>query len=196
MRNLALSIIVAFAVCVAAAVAQSGSMGGSTQGRQGSPPTAQPGQTQPGQTQPGYPGGPDIGSSQTDQNSPSANTGANKGEKKLKGCVQSQAGQYVLETKKGKAVALAGQDVSAHVGHEVAVKGTWESGNASGMSSTSTSGSNAGEKTFNVTDVEMISDTCKGSKKNSTGTGAGSTGSSTGSGTNSGAGSTGTTLPQ
>jgi hypothetical protein len=132
-----------------------------------------------------------MGSSQTDQNGPSAN----KGEKKLKGCVQSQAGQYVLETKKGKAIALAGQDVSAHVGHEVAVKGTWESGNASGMSSTSTSsGSNAGEKTFNVTNVEMISDTCKGSKKNSTGTG--STGSSTGSGTNSGAGSTGTTPPQ
>lgn len=193
MRNLVLSIVVAFAICVTAAVAQSGSMGGSAQGRQGSPPTAQPGQTQPGQTQPGYPGGPDMGSSQTDQNGPSANTG----EKKLKGCVQSQAGQYVLETKKGKTIALAGQDVSAHVGHEVAVKGTWESGNASGMSSTSTSsGSNAGEKTFNVTNVEMISDTCKGSKKNSTGTGAGSTGSSTGSGTNSGAGSTGTTPPQ
>jgi hypothetical protein len=82
-----------------------------------------------------------MGSSQTDQNGPSAN----KGEKKLKGCVQSQAGQYVLETKKGKAIALAGQDVSAHVGHEVAVKGTWESGNASGMSSTSTgSGTNSG----------------------------------------------------
>lgn len=197
MRRLVLSIIVAFTVCVTAAVAQSGSMGGSTQGRQGSPPTAQPGQTQPGQTQPGYPGGPDMGSSQTDQNGPSAGTEANKGEKKLKGCVQSQAGQYVLETKHGKSVALAGQDVSAHVGHEVAVKGTWESGNASGMSSTSTSGaSNAGEKRFNVTNVEMISDTCKGSKKTSTGTGAGPTGSSTGSGSNSGAGSTGTTPPQ
>jgi hypothetical protein len=137
-----------------------------------------------------------MGSSQTDQNGPSANTEANKGEKKLKGCVQSQGGQYVLETKKGKAIALAGQDVSAHVGHEVTVKGTWESGNASGMSSTSTSSSTAGEKTFNVTNVEMISDTCKGSKKNSTGTGAGSTGSSTGSGSNSGSGSTGTTPPQ
>jgi Protein of unknown function (DUF5818) len=193
MKRLVLSIIVAFTVCITAAVAQSGSMGGSAQGRQGSPPTAQPGQTQPGQTQPGYPSGPDMGSSQTDQNAPSANTG----EKKLKGCVESQGGQYVLETKHGKAIALAGQDVSAHVGHEVAVKGTWENGNASGMSSTSTSsGSNAGKKTFNVTNVEMISDTCKGSKKNSTGTGAGSTGSSTGSGTNSGAGSTGTTPPQ
>src|SRR5437870_1782566 len=144
MRKLALSIIVAFAVYVTAAVAQAVNMGGSNQGSQGSSPTAQPGQTQrrqtqAGQTQPGQPGGPDMGpgASGQEQNGPSANTGASKGEKKLKGCVQSQGGQYVLETKKGKAVALAGQDVSAHVGHEVAVKGTWESGNASGMSSTS-----------------------------------------------------------
>jgi len=192
--------MVAFAVCVTAAVAQSGSMGGSNQGSQGSSPTMQPGQTQPGQTQPGQAGGPDMGpgASGQEQNGPSAN--ATKGEKKLKGCVQSQSGQYVLETKKGKAVALAGQDVSAHVGHEVAVKGTWESGNSAGMSSTSTgSGSSAGEKTFNVTNVEMISDTCKGSKNSSKGMGAGSTGSSTGSGTtggNGGTGSTGNTPPQ
>ena len=169
MKKLALSIIVAFAVCVTAAVAQyGGNTGGSQQGTQNSPQTTHPGQT--GQTQPGQPGGPDMGPSPsgTEQNGPSANTGASKSEKKLKGCVQSQAGQYVLETKKGKAVALAGQDVSAHVGHEVAVKGTWESGNASGMSSTSTSsGGNAGEKTFNVTNVEMISDTCKSSKNSS-----------------------------
>ena len=64
----------------------------------------------------------------------------------------------MLETKKGKTVALAGQDVSAHVGHEVKVKGTWESG----MSATSSSNSGSSGKTFNVTEVKMVSDTCGG----------------------------------
>jgi len=103
--------------------------------------------------------------SQPDQTNqaPEQNT---KSEKKIKGCVQSQGGQYVLETKKGKAVALTGQDVSAHVGHEVAVKGTWESGGAGNSSSTSASGS---EKTFNVASVDMISDSCGGKNKSNTG---------------------------
>jgi hypothetical protein len=121
---------------------------------------------------------------------------ADKSEKKLKGCVQSQGGSYVLETKKGKAVNLTGQDVSAHVGHEVAVKGTWESGGAysSGSSSTSASGGNASgsekEKTFNVASVDMISDGCGGKTKGSSGSmGASPSGSSNPSGTgNSGTG--------
>ena len=38
-----------------------------------------------------------------------------KGEKKLKGCIQSQGGSYVLQEKSGKIVALAGADLSALV---------------------------------------------------------------------------------
>ena len=217
MRKLSLSLIVAFALYATAAVAQSGNMGGSagSQGTQGSSPSGQSG----AQTQPGQPGGPDMGSGTA---APSDQTGSannnmgdhSQGEKKLKGCIQSQGGQYVLESKHGKSVMLTGQDLAAHVGHEVKVKGTWESGNASGMSSTSSSttsasGNSAGEKTFNVTNVEMVSDTCKGSSKNSSGstgmsgssttgssgsTGAGGgsstgTGSSTGSGSSTGTGS-------
>jgi hypothetical protein len=203
MRRLALSIIVAFAVYVTAAVAQSGNMGGSThQGTQGSSPTAQPGQTQPGQ-----PNAPETGPGTMgqDQNGPSNNTGASKSEKKLKGCVQSQNGQYILETKKGN-IALTGQDVSAHVGHEVAVKGAWQSGgsgNAGSSSSPTASGSSDSaawsKGTFNVTDVEMVSETCKmGSKHSSSGMGAGAagsgstdSGSSAGTGTGSGTGTTG-----
>ncbi len=105
MRKLALSIMVAFAVCVTAAVAQSGSMGGSNQGSQGSSPTMQPGQTQPGQTQPGQAGGPDMGpgASGQEQNGPSAN--ATKGEKKLKGCVQSQSGQSPIPARAARTAA-------------------------------------------------------------------------------------------
>src|SRR5438067_13616783 len=154
MKKLSLSLFVAFALCTAAAVAQAGG----AQGTQGSSPgMSQPGQ-QPGTAQ--QPGDSSGSMGQTDQTAnPSQNKPekSEKGEKKLKGCVQSQGGQYVLETKKGKAVALTGQDVSAHVGHEVALKGTWESG-ASSAASTGTAGS---EKTFNVTKVDMISETCK-----------------------------------
>jgi hypothetical protein len=199
MRKLALSVIVAFTFYVTAAVAQSGnsgSMGGSTgaQGTQQSSPGATSPNGQNGQVQPGTPAGteaPGVGPNTGPSNSaPSDQMGtSNKGEKKLKGCVQSQSGQYVLESKHGKTVMLTGQDLSAHVGHEVKVKGTWESGGSSAMSSTSTAGaSNTGEKTFNVTNVEMVSETCKdngNSSNNNSGssTGAGSTGSTTGSGT-------------
>jgi hypothetical protein len=90
-----------------------------------------------------------------------------KGEKKMKGCVQSQGGQYVLETKKGKAVPLSGQDMSQHVGHEVAVHGTWGGSSSNSMSSTSSGGGADSGKSFNVTSVDMISDSCGGKSKSS-----------------------------
>src|SRR5205807_3478199 len=147
-----LSLGLAVAFFVASAVAQMAP--GGSQGSQNSSPSM----LQPGQQQPGGMNQPDANTpgTQTDQNT--ANQNQNNGEHKLKGCVQSQGGQFMLETKKGKTVALAGQDVSAHVGHEVRVKGTWESG----MSATSSSSSGSSGKTFNVTEVKMVSDTCKG----------------------------------
>jgi len=168
MNKFVLSMIAAFALCAATAVAQSGPAG--AQGTQRSSPTMSqtPGANpQPGMNQPG--------STPTDQNNGSMGSNqSDKGEKKLKGCVQAQGGQATLETKKGKEVALTGQDVSAHNGHEVEVKGAWASGGS--MSQTSTGSS--GEKTFNVTDVKMISETCKGSKeKGSSNMGTGNGGS-------------------
>jgi hypothetical protein len=181
MNKFVLSMIAAFALCVATAVAQSSGAPGS-QGTQGSSPTMSqtPGANpQPGMNQPG--------STQTDQNSGSmGNSQADKGEKKLKGCVEAQGGQAMLQTKKGKEVALTGQDVSAHNGHEVEVKGTWA---GSGSMSQTSSGS-SGEKTFNVTDVKMISETCKGSKEK----GSSNMGSGTGGSYPSGSGSS-TTSP-
>jgi len=151
MRTLSLSVCLMFAFFVASAVAQMAPAGG--QGTQNSSPSM----SQPGQ-QPGGMNQPDSNApgAQTDQGT--ANQNHNNGEHKLKGCVQSEGGQYVLETKKGKTVALTGQDVSAHVGHEVAVKGTFESG----MSATSSGNTGASGKAFNVTEVKMVSDTCGG----------------------------------
>lgn len=185
MRKFTLSLIFTCALCAATAVAQM-APGGSQGTQQSSPGMNGPrGQQQPGMGQP-------------DQNSPmgqtdqTGNTSNQKSEKKLKGCVQSQGGQYVLETKKGKEVALSGQDVSAHVGHEVAVKGTWEKGGNAGMSQSST-GASSNEKTFNVSSVDMISDTCGGKSKGKSsdmgsGTGSGSNPAGTGAGTTSGSG--------
>src|SRR5579864_836537 len=197
MKKIALSVIFTCALCVATAVAQMAPSGGS-QGTQQSSPSMngprgqqQPGMGQPDQTSP---------TGQTDQTGNPSNR-TEKSEKKLKGCVQSQGGRYVLETKKGKEVALTGQDVSAHVGHEVAVKGTWEKGGNSGMSQSSTGIASSNEKTFNVTSVDMISDTCGGKgKSKSSDMGNGSTGSGnnpagTGAGTT-GASGTGTQPPQ
>lgn len=164
MKKLSLSICLAFAFFVASAVAQV-APGGSQGTQNSSPGVQQPGEN-PNQ-QPGI-GRSDnsVPTSQTDQGATNQNHN-NGGERKIKGCVQSQGGQYMLETKKGKAVALSGQDVSAHVGHEVAVKGTWESG---GSSSTSSSGNaSSSGKTFNVTGVDMISETCGGKSKSSSG---------------------------
>jgi len=164
MKKLALSLIVAFAFSMAVAVAQTGT--DPSQGNPGaSPSTSQPdapGQQQPSQTP------SDPAASPASQASNADTGSANKADKTLRGCVQSQGGQYVLEGKKGKTVALTGQDVSAHVGHEVSVKGAWESSAAAG---TSPASSGSAEKTFNVTSVEMISDTCssKSSKRTSPG---------------------------
>jgi len=119
---------------------------------------------------------PSQGTSQTspDQNATTQNQA--NAEHTIKGCVQSQGGSYMLETKKGKEVALTGADVSAHVGHEVALKGTWEGEHAMASPESGSAGNaGAAAKTFNVSSVKHLSKTCKGS--------TGSTSSSSPSGT-------------
>lgn len=175
MKKIVVSILAGLAFSVAA-FAQTG-----TETNQGS--TASPSMNQSGQQQPGY-SQPDPAAQSGSTAGQTNNPGTASAEKKLRGCVQSAGGQYMLETKKGK-VALTGQDVSAYVGHEVAVKGTWEGGAAgTGVSA----GDASAAKSFNVSSVDMISDTCssKSSKGNSgsMGTTPSTTPSGTGSPTN------------
>jgi len=114
------------------------------------PTTTQP-ETSPSQT-------PDMGGS----NNPQASN-QSQGEKKLKGCIQSQGGSYVLEEKHGKTVALTGSsDLSSHVGHTVAVHGRFSSGSDSAAkSSVSTGAGAAGAEQFIVSKIDMVSETCK-----------------------------------
>ncbi len=82
-----------------------------------------------------------------------------KGDKKMKGCIQSSGGQYTLQSKRGS-IPLTGQDVSAHVGHEVTVHGMWSGSNGNMSNTSSTNSGMASGKSFNVTSVDMISETC------------------------------------
>src|SRR5260370_39064107 len=129
MNRLSLTICFVFTFFVSAAVAQMTPTGAQA----ASPSAGQPSQQQPSPSA-SQPDAPAL-AGQAEQSNSSQK--AEKGEK-LKGCVQSQGGQFVLETKKGKAIALSGQDVSAHVGHEVSLKGTWDTGAAAGASATPT----------------------------------------------------------
>jgi hypothetical protein len=147
---------IALTLCLGlAAFAQTPAPSDPQSGSQGTVPSTSP-STSPSQT-------PDMNSGtqsqtgmQTGQSGQSNNT--SKGEKKMKGCVQSQGGSYVLMDKHGKQIPLSGSsDIASHVGHTVTVHGTYGSG-ASAMNSASSSG--PGE-TFNVTKIDTNSETCK-----------------------------------
>lgn len=91
----------------------------------------------------------------------------------IQGCVQSHGGSYVLETKKGKEIALTGVDVSAHVGHEVQLKGDWVGEHSTSLTYSGPTADAQRDSpherkgtttnTFNVSSVKkMISESCKG----------------------------------
>jgi hypothetical protein len=152
MNKVTLSVCLAFAFFVASADAQ---MAPRQQSPNSSPTMSQPGQYH------------SQGTSQTSPDQSTTTQNQANAEHTIKGCVQSEGGSYVLETKKGKEIPLTGQDVSAHVGHQVALKGTW---GEHAMSSTEAgSSSNAGaKKPFDVSSVKMISESCKGKSTGST----------------------------
>ena len=100
---------------------------------------------------------------------------ANKGEKKIKGCIRSENGKYVLESKHHKMISLTGsEDFAPHVGHTVTVHGNFMNGSKSagamsentgtGTSSTgapSAGASSGGEGSdFQVNKIDMVSDSC------------------------------------
>lgn len=177
MKKFMLSILVTFALCAATAFAQAGAQGTQRSSPTMGSPNSQP---QPGMRQPGEQPDQTSPTAQTDQTTPNQKANETTG-KTLKGCVESQGGQYMLETKKGS-IPLTGQDVSAHVGHEVKVKGAWEKASATGSAASTESNSGAmSGKSFNVASVDMVSENCKVKSKGSA-SGMG-TGSGTGTGT-------------
>jgi hypothetical protein len=170
MKKLSLSIVTALVFFVATAMAQT-------------TPATDPQGTTPATAS------PSNQTSTPEAQAPAAQPGAStsstpmkaepKGEKKLKGCIESENGKFVLENKHGKEITLVGQDVSAHVGHQVVVHGAFQNsmaasasgenaGTAASAGSTSTSSTDmkakAGQE-FNVTSVDMVASTCKDKDK-------------------------------
>jgi hypothetical protein len=91
-------------------------------------------------------------------------------EKKLKGCLISQGGKYVLQDKRGKEVALAGSaELGSHIGHMVTVRGTFANGDANHRTSATYSSATYSAAglggTFMVSKLDPISESC-GSDKN------------------------------
>jgi len=137
-------------------------------------------QTSPNPT---YPSGTSSPTMQQDSQQGSMANSENKGEKKIKGCIRSENGKYVLESKHHKMIALTGsEDFAPHVGHTVTVHGTFlngsnsassgsmsgNTGTATGTSSTGTAPtSSAGASSaggegseFQVTKMDMVSESC------------------------------------
>lgn len=128
-----------------------------------------------------------MGQSSSDQSSA-------KGEKKLKGCIESQGGQYVLREKNGNEVQLTGSsDFASHVGHQVTVHGTYSGGSAGAASSSnekmpsasgsptanpssSSSASGSGQQ-FMVSKIDHESSTCKVKGASGANSGMGNAGS-------------------
>jgi hypothetical protein len=109
---------------------------------------------------------PDMGAPSQGSHHDKADKG-DKGEKRLKGCLRSEGGKFVLEEKHGKRVNLTStEDLSSHVNHMVTLHGSYENaagatGESPASSGTGSSGATSGEQ-FNVSKVDHESDTCKG----------------------------------
>lgn len=94
------------------------------------------------------------------------------GEQVLQGCVSLQGGRYVLQRSRGETVTPAGdQDLSAHVGHTVALHGNFasadsEAGRPPNSSATSSGSSEPSSPKFVVTKIDMVSEACNIDKRN------------------------------
>ena len=130
--------------------------------------------TQQKSPNPTYPPADSSPSMQQDSQPGSMANSENKGQKKIKGCIRSENGKYVLESKHHKTISLTGsEDFAPHVGHTVTVHGNFLNGSKSagamsqntgtGTSSTGapSAGAASGEGSdFQVTKMDMVSDSC------------------------------------
>jgi hypothetical protein len=108
-------------------------------------------------------------SMQQDSQPASLASSLNKGEQKLTGCIRSDNGKYVVETKLHKKVWLSGaDDFAPHVGHTVILYGTYLNGSAPAkgvrteqkQKKSQESPPDRQENNFQVSKIEMLSDTC------------------------------------
>jgi hypothetical protein len=120
---------------------------------------------------------PNSPSMQQDSQPGSMANSENKGDKKIRGCIRSENGNYMLESKHHKMITLTGsEDFAPHVGHTVTLYGTFLPGPAAGAGAenagTTAGASSAGQgSNFQVSKMYMVSESCilenqKGMKSN------------------------------
>jgi poly(3-hydroxybutyrate) depolymerase len=87
---------------------------------------------------------------QQDSQPASLASSVNKGGRKLTGCIRSENGKYFLENKTRKKIWLSGPvDFTTHAGHTVVLHGSFLDPSSATK-----------QNNFQVTDMEMVSDTC------------------------------------
>jgi hypothetical protein len=105
---------------------------------------------------------------QQDSQPASLASSLNKSEKKITGCIRAEKGKYVIESSSQKKVFLSGaEDLAPQVGHTVVLYGTYLNTTApanrgkAGQKKPLDSSANGQGSTFQVSKVEMVSDTCQ-----------------------------------
>ena len=88
-----------------------------------------------------------------------------KSEKSLKGCIHSVGGQFTLEDKHGKQIALSGSpDIASHVGHTVTVHGSYPNGSPASAAFASSNSGFGSSNPFVVSKLNMVSEKCNATK--------------------------------
>lgn len=115
---------------------------------------------QTGSSSSGSQGGSDQGS--TSMHSEHHKGGGNT----LTGCLQGSQGAYTLKHGSKEVPVTSSEDLSAHVGHQVKLHGSWASAGSSDSATPSSTGEKGSkDRTFNATSVDHVSDTCSGSSE-------------------------------
>src|SRR5712692_2144240 len=170
------ALVLAFALTAMAQTASPNDQSSSTPSasQDSSSPSGSQSSTSPSTSQsPSYGQQGSSSTAQTPATGSEAKTAEHEGHgHKVKGCIRSEGGKFVLEDAHGRMYSLnTTEDLSAHVGHEVVIHGTvsgnGSSMNKSDMSKSDTSNSSmsssaaGGNKEIAVTKVDMVSETCK-----------------------------------
>jgi hypothetical protein len=141
------------------------------------PGASSPQSTAPSSTSPSQqPATPDTSATTTQTTTTQTTQTSTDSASTIEGCLSGSAGSWSLTDQSGKNWQLAGDTskLSDHVGHQIRVTGTDNSGSASnsgsgsmGSSSNASSGAGAasGQSTFSVKKVKMISSTCSTTSK-------------------------------
>jgi len=174
------ALVLAFALTAMAQTASPNDQSSSTPSasQDSSSPSGSQSSTSPSTSQsPSYGQQGSSSTAQTPATGSEAKTAEHEGHgHKVKGCIRSEGGKFVLEDAHGRMYSLnTSEDLSAHVGHEVvvhgAVSGNGSAGSSMNKSDTSKSDTSSmsspagatsgGNKEITVTKVDMVSETCK-----------------------------------